>query len=343
MSPTAAPLATPLAAGVYQLDLRFQGHAGAVAAFLIAAGDDLVLVETGPGSTLPTLRAAVAEAGYDVTRLTHVVVTHIHLDHAGAAGTLLGEAPRARLFVHPAGAPHLVDPTKLLASATRIYGDAMERLWGAFEPVPAERVSTLADGEAIRFGQGRTLVALHTPGHAVHHVALHDPALGDVYVGDVAGVRLARAPYVSPPTPPPDIDLDAWRASIARLRALGAHRLLLTHFGPVTDVTWHWDELIARLHEWTGWMEARLTATPEPDLAAITRDLTERAAREITRAWQRASDPESPVALDELLTGYELANPSGMALGGVRRWLGRRSASGGGASGEGGTGRGVLG
>lgn len=312
------------------LDLHFQGYAGAVAAYLLADGDDLVLVETGPGSTLGALRAAVAAAGHALERVTHVVVTHIHLDHVGAAGTVLREAPHARLYVHPVGAPHLVDPSKLLASATRIYGDDMDRLWGAFEPVPAERVVPLADGDTIRFGRGRELIALHTPGHASHHVALHDPAHGDVYTGDVGGVRLAGAPYVRPPTPPPDIDLDAWRASIARLRALGARRLLLTHFGAVTDVEWHLDELLARLFDWTGWIEARLDLQGD-DVPAIVSALEARGAREVWRVLHggaisaldpalRGTDDEETIAR-RLVTGYELATPSHMTVGGIARWL----------------------
>jgi glyoxylase-like metal-dependent hydrolase (beta-lactamase superfamily II) len=327
MSP---PLAVPLAPDVHLLDLRFQGFAGAVAAFLLADGDDLVLVETGPGSTLPALRAAIAAAGHALERVTHVVVTHIHLDHAGAAGAVLREAPRARFHVHPAGAPHMVDPSKLLASATRIYGDAMDRLWGAFEPVPADRLTPLGDGDAVRFGRGRRLVALHTPGHASHHVALHDPDRGDVYTGDVAGVRLAGAAYVRPPTPPPDVDLDAWRASVARLRALDARRLLLTHFGAATDAAWHLDELLARLFDWSGWLEARLELQGD-DVPAIVAALTARGAREVERAVRAAGldaldpalrgddDPEALVR--RLVLGYELATPSHMTVSGIARWL----------------------
>lgn len=312
-------LATPLAPGVFQLDLCFQGVAGTVAAYLIADGDALALVETGPGSTLPTLRAAVAEAGHELAALTHVVVTHIHLDHAGAAGAVLREAPRARFHVHPLGASHMVDPSKLLASATRIYGADMDRLWGAFEPVPADRLTTLADGDAIALGRGRRLVASHTPGHAMHHVALHDLALDDVYTGDVGGVRLASAPHVRPPTPPPDIDLDAWRHSIARLRALAPRRLLLTHFGAADDVAWHLDDLTARLFQWAGWIEGRLDA-PDAAPAALVSALEARGAREIERALARTGDVDAET-LATLVRGYELATPSFMTIQGIRRWM----------------------
>ena len=303
----AAPV--ELEPGVHLIDLDFQGHAGTVAAYLLADGDDLTLVETGPGSTLAALRAGLASLGRTTAELSRVLVTHIHLDHAGAAGTLLREAPRARFYVHPAGAPHMRDPSKLIASATRIYGDDMARLWGDFEPVPADRVTELADGDEIRCGR-RTLVALHTPGHAVHHVAFHDAAAGLLFTGDVAGVRLGRVAYVRPPTPPPDIDLDAWRVSVARLRAARPRRLLLTHFGAFDDVEWHLDDLTARLHNWTGWIEARLEAAGG-DAAAVIPPLRARGDAELARLGVRG----------ELADGYELATPSHMTVTGVQRWL----------------------
>jgi glyoxylase-like metal-dependent hydrolase (beta-lactamase superfamily II) len=318
--------AQPLGPGAWCLDLAFQGYAGAVAAFLVADGDDVVLVETGPGSTLAALEAGVGEAGYALDQLTAVVVTHVHLDHAGAAGAVLARAPRARLHVHPRGAAHMVDPSKLVASAARIYGDRMDALWGAFEPVPADRVVALDDGAPVPCGR-RRLVALHTPGHAVHHVAVHDEHAGDVYAGDVAGVRLAGAPYVRPPTPPPDVDLDAWRASVARLRALGARRLVLTHFGAVDDVDWHLDELLARLFEWCGWIEGRLEA-PGADAAHVVDALAERGRREVARALDAVGGAVAlppGVTPAHLAAGYELATPSDMTVGGVARWLAVRA------------------
>ena len=312
--------ATPLGPNTWCLDLEFQGYAGAVAAFLLADGDRLALVETGPGSTLAALEAGVRDAGFTLEQLTAVAVTHVHLDHAGAAGAVLARAPRARLYVHPRGVAHMVDPSRLMASATRIYGDRMARLWGAFEPVPAERVVALDDGARVPCGE-RTLVAVHTPGHAAHHAAFHEPETGDVYAGDVAGVRLAGAPYVRPPTPPPDVDLDAWQASVARLRALHARRLVLTHFGAVTDVAWHLDDLLARLFGWTGWIEGRLEA-PGADAAAVVDALAERARREMAHAFGAADLALPPGATAaHLAAGYELATPSDMTVTGVARWL----------------------
>ena len=297
--------------GLFLLDLEFQGFAGAVAAYLLVDGDDLTLVETGPGSTLGALRVALGRVGYTTAQLTRILVTHIHLDHAGGAGELMREAPRAQFHVHPLGAAHMIDPSKLIASATRIYGADMERLWGAFEPVPRERVVLLEDGARLRCGN-RTLVALHTPGHAVHHVAFHDPDTGVLLTGDVAGVRLGQVPYVRPPTPPPDVDLDAWRVSVARMRDADPRRLLLTHFGAFDDASWHLDDLLARLHNWAGWIEARLET--EPDRGAVTAALHRRAAAEVRRAGGDAT----------LVEGYELATPSHMTVTGVARWLAKR-------------------
>lgn len=305
--PFPAPVA--LGDGVTLLDLQFQGYAGAVAAYLVQDGDDAVLVETGPGSTSRALHAGLAAVGVTPAQLTGVVVTHIHLDHAGGAGALLADAPHAKLYVHPLGAPHMADPSKLIRSATRIYGADMDRLWGAFAPVPAERIVTLADGDAVPVGR-RALVARHTPGHAIHHVALHDRDTGDLFTGDVAGVRLGHLRYVRPPTPPPDVDLAAWQHSVAVLRACAPRRLLLTHFGAFDDAAWHLDDLLARLHHWAGWIEGRLEAAADAGDALVA-DLAERAAQEVRAAGGDAHAVE----------GYELATPAHMTVTGIARWM----------------------
>jgi glyoxylase-like metal-dependent hydrolase (beta-lactamase superfamily II) len=158
----------------------------------------------------------------------------------------------------------MIDPSKLLASATRIYADRMDELWGAFEPCPAIRVVTLADGEEIHCGV-RTLTALHTPGHASHHIAFHDADRKSVFYGDVGGVRLQGAHYVRPPTPPPDIDIEAWHASVNRLKALDLRTLDLTHFGRFDDPTRHFDDLLFRLDDWTNWVAERVAEGRSPD------------------------------------------------------------------------------
>ncbi|HEV2108962.1 MAG TPA: MBL fold metallo-hydrolase, partial [Thermomicrobiales bacterium] len=238
----------PLEDGLWQIDLNFQGLPGVIAAYLLAGGGELALIETGPSSTLPALIEGIATAGFASADLTTVLVTHIHLDHSGAAGLLARQAPRARIYVHPVGAPHLVDPSRLLASATRIYGDRMDELWGEVAPLPAERVIALDDGEPLSVA-GRVLSAVFTPGHASHHVAYWDAGSAIAFTGDVAGVRLPGSDYVCPPTPPPDLDPDAWAISIERLRGLAARRLCLTHFGAFEDVDTHLERLDQNLRE----------------------------------------------------------------------------------------------
>ncbi len=320
-SPHATPIASHGAStggsvDTWCLDLHFLGQPHAVAAYLLADGGELLLIETGPGSTIAALEAGVREAGFELEQLTGVVVTHIHLDHAGGAGAVLARAPRARFYVHPRGAPHMIDPSKLVASATRIYGADMDRLWGAFAPVPAERLTVLADGDVVRCG-GRALTALYTPGHAVHHVALHEAARGDVYAGDVAGVRLAPVPLVRPPTPPPDIDLPAWRASLARIRALGPRRLLLTHFGAFDDVAWHLDDCLSRLYAWAGYVEGRLDAAGGVGAAtpALVAEVGAALAGMARREYEAAGADAATAA------SAEAAMPMDTALPGLVRWL----------------------
>ncbi len=303
-------LTQELDSDLWLLDLDFQGTPGTVASFLLKGPHGHTLIETGPGSTLPALERAMMTAGARLEEVTQLVVTHIHLDHAGAAGSLLRRLPDARLFVHPRGAPHMTDPSKLLVSATRIYGDRMDVLWGAFEACPAERVTSLDHGIAFQCGT-RTLVAIHTPGHASHHIAFHDPEHESVFTGDVAGVRLQGAGYVRPPTPPPDIDILAWHRSIESIRALSPRVLDLTHFGRFADPVRHLDELLHRLDTWVKWTAERLARGDTP--------------AGMTAALRRASEVE---LADEGHAGaasaYELATPSDMSIAGLVRYLTKR-------------------
>lgn len=296
---------------LWLLDLNFQGTPGVIAAFLLTADGGHTLIETGPGSTLPALERAISAAGARLDDVRQLVVTHIHLDHAGAAGTLLRRLPDARLLVHPAGAAHMIDPSKLIASATRIYGDAMDRLWGAFEPCPADRVITLADESEIRCGT-RTLRVLHTPGHASHHIAYADLERRTAFTGDVAGVRLGATSYVRPPTPPPDIDIEAWHASAHRLRALGLRGLDLTHFGRIPDAANHLDTLVRNLDDGVAWLAERLRRGEDP--STIADELARRGEMDVIRTGGSASDAAA----------YELATPSRMSVDGVARYLKRR-------------------
>jgi glyoxylase-like metal-dependent hydrolase (beta-lactamase superfamily II) len=232
---------------VTTLDLRFSGITSVIAAYLAPTPDGgAVLLETGPGSTVEILRRAVADTGYTVSDLRGICVTHVHLDHAGAAGEIAAEAG-CPVWAHPRGTTHLADPSRLLASAERLYGDRLVPLWGAMAPVPGELLRPAEDGQVIDAG-GLEIRAWHTPGHAVHHVAWQVGS--DVVVGDVGGIRFPGADRVLPPTPPPDIDLAAWDRSLDRLRGLGARRLLLSHFGAFDDVDRHLEELSLRLHRW---------------------------------------------------------------------------------------------
>jgi glyoxylase-like metal-dependent hydrolase (beta-lactamase superfamily II) len=303
------------APSVWRVDLFWRGLPRQIAAYLVEDGGDLAVVESGPASTLPALLGAVRALGRDPEEITHVLVTHVHLDHAGGAGALLAHAPRARVYAHPVGAPHLLDPTRLLASAAQIYGDQMDALWGRTVPVPADRLVVLDDNAEVRVGR-RTFAALDTPGHARHHHAYHDPDAGLVFTGDVAGIRLGSVPYVSPPTPPPDVDVDAWQHSIRRLRALEPTRLLATHFGGFADAAWHLDDLSARLDALTAWAAAQVARGAGPD--ELARAMRRRGHAEITAATGSA----------DVARAYEQAVPYPMMAAGLLRHLQLRARSG---------------
>lgn len=230
---------------IHPLDLHFNYWPESIASFLVIGPEGPVLVETGPGSTLPTLLADLARHHVSPSDVRHVLVTHIHLDHAGASGWWAQQG--ATVHVHRFGAKHLIDPSKLLSSAQRIYGDMTDRLWGGIIPVPPDRVHPLQDGDPIQAG-GLTFVALDTPGHARHHMAY---GLNDVaFTGDMAGVRLPGRAHIQVPTVPPEFDLEDWKASLERMRAWGFARIYLTHFGPVDEVEVHLTTTAALLAEY---------------------------------------------------------------------------------------------
>lgn len=291
--------------GFWQIDLGFQNRAGVIAAYLLAGDGQLALIETGPSSCLANLAAGIAQTGHDINQLTHVLVTHIHLDHAGAVGPLARDNPKLRVSVHPFGAPHMIDPAKLVASATRIYGDQMGPLWGEFAPIAEPQVHALIDGELIAVA-GRRLLAAFTPGHAHHHVAYVDVTNRIAFTGDVGGVRMQGTDYVCPPTPPPDLDPDKWRASIGRLREFNLTRLYLTHFGEFQDVARHLRDLGPNLNEFLEIGSDALDAGIEPD--ALTERLHARMAAGL-------GDVHPGV-----LVNLEWATPSYMATLGLIRW-----------------------
>jgi glyoxylase-like metal-dependent hydrolase (beta-lactamase superfamily II) len=259
-----------VASGTVIIDVEFLGFPEAVGAVLVRGGDDLVIIDCGPTSCLPTLRRKLAERGIAPKDLTALLLTHIHLDHAGASGTLVRENPSLQVYVHEKGAPHMAAPEKLLNSAGRLYGDAMQQMYGDFLAVPAENLHPLAGGEKLRLA-GREFEVAYTPGHASHHVSYFDQSTGVAFIGDTTGLRRPGFDYIAPVTPPPDIDLAAWRKSLDEIARRKPERLCLTHFGPHEDVAEHLERAWAGLEYWTQAAEKilRTEATGENRIAAF--------------------------------------------------------------------------
>ena len=219
------------------IDLSFLGMKRVIGAAVIDGPSGLTVIDPGPTSCLPALENGLRDVGRRLDEVKTLLLTHIHLDHAGATGTLLQRLPDCVAYVHERGAPHMIDPTKLLASATRLYGANMHRFWGEFRPVPADRLRVLAGGERVDVA-GRTFDVQYTPGHASHHVSYFDTTTGIAYVGDTAGIRVVEG-YIKAPTPPPDVDLELWEQSVQTIEQWKPHALVLTHFGRVDNVTDH--------------------------------------------------------------------------------------------------------
>jgi glyoxylase-like metal-dependent hydrolase (beta-lactamase superfamily II) len=234
-----------LSHGLSWIDLGFLGRSDVIAAALVQGPGGVAIVDPGPTSCLRTLEEGLQAQGVRWDDVRHLLLTHIHLDHAGAAGTIVRAHPHITVVVHERGAKHMIDPTRLLDSATRLYGADMDRLWGEFAAVPQGNIVSLVGGEVIDAG-GRAFNVAYTPGHASHHVSYFDASSGVAFVGDVAGV-CAQSGYVLPPTPPPDIDIEIWQTSVARLLEWAPSTLFLTHFGPVTRVRPHLAELLDNL------------------------------------------------------------------------------------------------
>ena len=253
-----------LAPGISYVDVRFLGVPDIIATAVLHGPGGVALVDPGPSSTLPTLRAELERAGIRIADVQALVLTHIHLDHAGAAGTLVREQPDLRVYVHEKGAPHVVDPEKLVASATRLWGADMDRLWGEVRPVPREAVVSLAGGERIE-SAGRTLAVAYTPGHASHHVSYLSADRGVAFVGDTAGIRRGHDGFVLPPTPPPDIDLELWRDSLQTIDRWRAETLFVTHFGPHGPAGAHLTEMADHLDLVAGLVHASLGRDGDDD------------------------------------------------------------------------------
>jgi glyoxylase-like metal-dependent hydrolase (beta-lactamase superfamily II) len=310
----------PLGHEVFQIDTRMAGYDGITAGYLIR-GDRPCLVETGTAPSAPVIRDALAGLGIGPGDLATVVVTHIHLDHAGGAGDIAAMFPAAQVVVHQRGARHLADPSRLMASARMVYGDALERLFGVLAPVPADRIVALDDVGTVDLGGGRRLDSHYSPGHAKHHVGLVDSETGDLYVGDAAGVYLPATGDVRPATPPPDFDHQTALASVRMFAALRPSRLLFSHYGPVDRV----DEILDRsAEEITVWVEetrrARRVLGPGLDL-----DHAVAMVRDRTMDRYAAASPDADPALAEQ---FERMSSAAGNVEGMMAWLDKTSPAG---------------
>jgi glyoxylase-like metal-dependent hydrolase (beta-lactamase superfamily II) len=295
--------------GVWEIDTLLGGWSRMTAGYLIE-GPAPVLVETGSQSSVPALLSALDEHGVSPADLAGVAVTHIHLDHAGGVGDVARAFPAATVYVHEKGARHLVDPERLVASAAQVYGDLLDSLYGRLDPTPAERVHVLHDGETIAIGGGRTLTTIDSPGHAKHHLALHDSDSGLLFAGDAVGVRLPDAGVLRPATPPADFDLDQALTSLRRFSVMKPVGVALAHYGLLPEPLAMLDEAAEILRRWAevaerAWRERR-------DIAAALEEAFGGALRDI--------DPANAQKL-ETLNGIH-SNAAGL-----KRWLEKTKAT----------------
>ncbi|MBA2384324.1 MAG: MBL fold metallo-hydrolase [Actinobacteria bacterium] len=273
------------------IDLFHAGHPHTIGAYVLEPAEEPALFDCGPSVCVPALKAGLAERGHELQDIRHLLLSHIHLDHAGAAGVLVREHPGLTVWVSEIGAPHLVDPSRLERSARRLYGDAFDGLWGELAPVPEENVRVV--GERVV-----GLECFAAPGHASHHVCYFDGET--LYAGDAAGVRIQPSRSVLPPTPPPDVDVEVWFRTIEQIERRTPERLALTHFGPAEDVSRHLAELRARLAKWSERIER---GASEKEFAAL-------AAKDL------GDDAE----------GYDRAMPFWQSYAGLKRYWETRAA-----------------
>ena len=298
---------TAIGNDVHQIDTRQSGYEGITAAYLIA-GPRPCLIETGTATSADTVIAALGHLGLGAEDLASVVVSHIHLDHAGGAGHLTRAFPQAQLYVHERGARHLVDPSKLIASARRVFGDAMDLL-GEIIPTAAERVSSLGEGDRIDLGNGRHLESFYAPGHASHHIGLMDTVVGDLYVGDAAGVYIPETGDVRPATAPPEFDFAHAQQTLARFRERAPERLLFSHYGPVSNVPAILDQSEFELEQLIA--EVREARHQGHDLDHAVAMIVERTNARLTRLAQ----------LPEVQERFAALNTTAANVVGVNRWL----------------------
>lgn len=284
------------------LDLNFQDTPHAIGSFLIESQDGLILIESGPESTYEHLRKAIKKAGFNIEDVKHVLLTHIHFDHAGAAWKFADLG--AKIYVHPLGYPHMLDPEKLWNSAKMIYGDDMDRLWGKMEPIAEANLVQVGDNDVIKIGE-HEFKTIYSPGHAVHHNAYRLKNI--IFTGDVGGVKIGSHPVV-PPCPPPDINVELWKQSLDKLDAENADAFYLTHFGRQENTKQHTQELRAILDDWANWIEVYFENGTSPD--EITPMFMEYTQNQLSEKGL------TPVEIQV----YEYANPSWMSVSGLLRY-----------------------
>jgi glyoxylase-like metal-dependent hydrolase (beta-lactamase superfamily II) len=293
----------PITDYFHTLDLKFLGYAQVIASYAFTHPGGVALVESGPGSTLPNLESGLRNLGYTLQDVTDVLLTHIHLDHAGASGALARAG--ALIHVHPNGAPHMIDPEKLLSSAGRIYGDDMDRLWGEFLPVPEQNIHIVQDGEQVQIGE-LTFTAIDTPGHANHH---HAYLVREIcFSGDVGGIRIPGTSQLRLPMPPPELNLEKWRASVQKLKQVRFSFIAPTHFGVFDDPKQHLEHLERLIDEIDEWITQVMPA--DPDVNKIN---------ELFMAWTALRSKSAGLS-PELIERYEAANPSWMSAAGIKRY-----------------------
>ena len=304
---------TVLSHGLSWVDLLFLGRRHAIATGVIQSPAGVALVDPGPTTCLETLELGLQQQGVRMVDVRQILLTHIHLDHAGATGTIVRAHPQITVYVHERGAMHMADPQKLIESAARLYGDKMDRLWGEIAAVPRENLVALRGGEAIEAG-GRRFAVAYTPGHASHHVSYFDASSGLAFVGDTAGVCIEGG-YVLPPTPPPDIDVELWRSSVARIEAWSPDTLFLTHFGPRTDVRPHLQTLVQNLEHMAGWVRGTLAdpGSDEERSRIFANHLRHDMRRQMT---------------DAQMSAYPVAAPFEMLWHGLARYWRKRGGQG---------------
>jgi glyoxylase-like metal-dependent hydrolase (beta-lactamase superfamily II) len=306
--PLGSPSVQHLGDEVFLIDTRMGGYDSITSSYLIR-GSRPCLIETGSALSAPTVVQELQGLGIGSNDLATIVVTHIHLDHAGGVGDLAAAFPRATIVVHERGARHLADPAKLVASARRVFGADMDRLFGDLLPTSADRIVALGAVGEVDLGDGRRLDSFHNPGHASHHIGLLDSLTGDLYTGDAAGVYVPQTAQVRPATPPPDFSLDQTLHSLEKMRQTRPNRLLFSHFGPVTDVEATLDASVDELQYWVEGV--RLARSMSPDLDHAIAMVKERDSRRNPTYYQDESTIERYEALSSIA-----ANVSG-----IFRWL----------------------